>query len=82
MSWRRDVEQFLHDELLDTLPGDYDRAALLSARRAVYVLHQDVSYEYTRPVHDLRQRLVILPRARHGDPVSYTHLTLPTIYSV
>jgi transglutaminase-like putative cysteine protease len=64
---RRGVERFLHDELLESLPGDYDRDALLGATRAVYVLHQDVSYEYTRPVTDLRQRLVILPRGRHGD---------------
>ena len=64
---RRGVERFLHDELLESLSGDYDRDALLGATRAVYVLHQDVRYEYTRPVTDLRQRLVILPRARHGD---------------
>jgi len=70
---RRNVQQFLHDELLDTLPGDYDRAALVHARRAMYVLHQDVRYEYTAPVRDLRQRLVILPRAQHGDQHRVVH---------
>ena len=61
------VEQFLRDELLETLPGAYDRTALLGARRATYVIHQDVVYEYTAPVTRLRQRLVILPREQHGD---------------
>ena len=64
---RRDVAEFLHDERLESLPADYDRATLLAAGRAVYVIHQTVSYDYTAPVRDLRQRLVILPRARHGD---------------
>ncbi len=61
------VEQFLHDELLETLPSTYDRSVLSSASTATYVIHQDVCYDYTEPVTDLHQRLVILPRWRHGD---------------
>lgn len=63
----RVVEQFLHDELLESLPSHYDRAALLQAEMATYVIHQTVTYDYSRPVRDLSQRLVILPRFRHGD---------------
>lgn len=70
---RREVEALLHDERLDSLPADYDQAALLAAERAVYVLHQDVAYEYDRPVRDLRQRLMIVPRAQHGDQRRVTH---------
>lgn len=70
---RRDVERFLHDELLEALPVHYDRDALLDARRAVYVIHQDVTYDYTKPVRDLQQRLVILPRSVHGDQRRVAH---------
>ena len=49
------------------LPHGYDREALAGARTATYVLHQDVSYQYSRPVRDLQQRLVLLPKRRHLD---------------
>ncbi|MEO6125597.1 MAG: transglutaminase family protein [Ilumatobacteraceae bacterium] len=64
---RRGVARFLHDELLETLPAGYDRAALLDAERATYVISQSVTYTYDKPVRDLRQRLVLLPRRLHGD---------------
>ena len=63
----------MHDELLESLPSAYDRDALVGASRAAYVIHQTVTYEYTKPVTDLRQRLVILPRERHGDQQRVAH---------
>lgn len=70
---RRDVERLMRDELLESLPADYDRAALLGAERAMYVISQTVTYEYTNPVRDLRQRLVVLPRKRHADQLRVAH---------
>ena len=70
---RRDVEQFMRDELLEALPAGYDRAALLAAGRAMYVIDQTVTYEYSKPVRDLRQRLVVLPRKRHADQYRVAH---------
>lgn len=67
------VEQFLHDELLESLPSDYDRSALVQANAATYVIHHDVSYDYDKPVRDLRQRLVIVPRRNHGDQRRIAH---------
>lgn len=67
------VAQFLHDEHLESLPSDYDRCALAQAHAATYVIHQDISYEYDKPVTDLRQRLVILPRRNHGDQQRIAH---------
>ena len=70
---RRDVEQLMHDEFLESLPNVPDRDALVRADRAVYLLHQTIAYEYTRPVRDLRQRLMVMPRERHGDQHRLTH---------
>ncbi len=67
------VEEFLHDEHLESLPNGYDRTALVEASAATYVIHQDVSYEYDKPVRDLRQRLVIVPRRNHGDQRRIAH---------
>jgi transglutaminase-like putative cysteine protease len=70
---RRDVEQFMHDEFFESLPSSYDRDDLVGAARATYVLHQTVAYEYAGPVSDLRQRLMVTPRARHGDQERIAH---------
>lgn len=67
------LERFLHDEHLESLHDGYDRAALLAATTATYVLHQDVSYEYTAPITNVRQRLMIVPRSRHGDQARLFH---------
>jgi len=72
-SERHDVEQLMHDEFLDSLPDNVDRSALIGADRATYVLQQTVGYEYARPVQDLRQRLMIMPRERHGDQHRVAH---------
>ena len=67
------VAVFLHDEELESLPSDVDRNAIVSATSATYVIHQDVEYRYTKPVRDLRQRLVILPRRVRGDQRRVAH---------
>jgi transglutaminase-like putative cysteine protease len=64
---RLDVRAFMHDESLDALSADCDRGALLAARSAIYVLHQDIAYTYSRPIRSLSQRLVVLPKHRHRD---------------
>jgi transglutaminase-like putative cysteine protease len=73
MAERHDVEQFMHDEFVESLPSSYDRDAVIAANRATYVLHQTVGYEYARPVHNLRQRLMVMPRERHGDQQRLIH---------
>jgi len=70
---RHDVERFVHDEFYETLPTSHDRAALVAADRATYVLHQTVTYNYARPVSDLRQRLIVVPREMHGDQQRVAH---------
>ncbi|HEX2783135.1 MAG TPA: transglutaminase family protein [Ilumatobacteraceae bacterium] len=73
MRGRHDVEQFEHDEFLESLPNNYDSDALIGADRATYVIHQTVAYEYAVPVRDLRQRLMVMPRERHGDQQRVVH---------
>jgi transglutaminase-like putative cysteine protease len=63
----------MHDEFLESLPNNYDGDALIGARRATYVIHQTVAYEYASPVSDLRQRLMVVPRERHGDQQRVVH---------
>jgi transglutaminase-like putative cysteine protease len=70
---RRHVEQFMHDEFFGSLPSSYDSNALVQADRATYVMHQTVTYDYTGPVSDLRQRLMVLPREHHGDQQRVAH---------
>jgi transglutaminase-like putative cysteine protease len=52
----------LHAPVLDHRGLD-----LAAARRVSYVLEQSFRYEYDAPVESLRQRLVIVPPARHGN---------------
>jgi transglutaminase-like putative cysteine protease len=70
---RHDVEQFMHDEFFESLPNGCDGDTLRGADRATYVLHQTIAYEYARPVSDLRQRLMVVPRQRHGDQQLVAH---------
>ena len=65
---RHDVEQFMHDEVFESLPRSYDRNALIDADRATYVLHQTVSYEYAKPVRDLRTPMTDAP---NGTPARW-----------
>jgi len=70
---RHDVEQFMQDEFLESLTSSYDYDALIGADRGTYVLHQTIVYEYAAPVRDLRQRLMVVPQARHGDQQRVVH---------
>lgn len=42
-------------------------------RWAAYLIHQRFHYEYPGPIHDLRQRLVVIPPERHGNQRLVTH---------
>ena len=53
---------------------DHDRMDLDSARRITYVLEQSFRYDYDAPVRSLRQRLVVVPPARHGSQYRRAHL--------
>jgi len=46
---------------------------LSAARHVRYVLEQSFRYEYDAPVESLRQRLVIVPPARHGNQYLRAH---------
>ena len=46
---------------------DHRGLDLGAARRVSYLLEQSFRYEYDAPVESLRQRLVIVPPARHGN---------------
>jgi len=52
---------------------DHRRLDLSAARRVRYVLEQRFRYEYDAPVRELRQRLVIVPPARHGNQRRLAH---------
>ncbi len=53
--------QVLQAPLLDHRGLDLD-----AAERVTYVLEQSFRYDYEAPVESLRQRLVVVPPARHG----------------
>jgi len=61
--------QVLQAPLLDHRELDLD-----AARRLTYVIEQSFRYEYDAPVKSLRQRLVIIPPARHGSQYLRGHL--------
>ena len=52
---------------------DHRALDLGAARRVSYVLEQSFRYEYDAPVESLRQRLVIVPPARHGNQYLRAH---------
>ena len=51
---------------LDQPLVDLDGVDLDGARSVHYLLHQVFRYDYDGPAYDVRQRLVALPRDRHG----------------
>jgi transglutaminase-like putative cysteine protease len=55
------VTGWLDQPLLDLAGVDLDAGGSVT-----YLLHQVFRYEYDAPAYDVRQRLVALPRARHG----------------
>jgi transglutaminase-like putative cysteine protease len=54
-------------EWLDQPLLDLDRLDLDGSASVTYLLHQVFRYSYDGPAYDVRQRLVALPRARHGN---------------
>ncbi len=52
---------------------DHRGLDLAAARRVSYVLEQTFRYDYDAPVESLRQRLVIVPPARHGQQYLRAH---------
>jgi hypothetical protein len=52
---------------------DHRGLDLGAAERVRYVLEQSFRYEYDAPVQALRQRLVIVPPARHGNQYRRAH---------
>jgi transglutaminase-like putative cysteine protease len=52
---------------------DHRGLDLATARRVSYVLEQTFRYDYDAPVKSLRQRLVIVPPARHGQQYLRAH---------
>ncbi len=55
-------------------PADHRGLDPGAARRVSYLLEQGFRYEYDAPVQSLRQRLVIVPPARHGSQYRHAHL--------
>jgi len=53
---------------------DHSELDLDAARRLTYVIEQSFRYDYDAPVTALRQRLVIIPPARHGSQYLRGHL--------
>jgi transglutaminase-like putative cysteine protease len=60
--------QVLQAPLLDHRGMDLEAAG-----RVTYVLTQSFRYEYDSPVESLRQRLVVVPPARHGNQYRRAH---------
>lgn len=65
-------------EELETLIGslgtlDHRGVDWASVRWTAYLIHQHLRYEYPGRIHDLRQRLVIVPPERHGGQRLVTH---------
>lgn len=66
-----------HDEL-ETLIGtlgtvDHRGVDWSSVRWTAYLIHQHFRYDYPGRIHDLRQRLMIVPPAQHGGQRLVTH---------
>jgi transglutaminase-like putative cysteine protease len=53
---------------------DHRGLDLGAVRKVNYILQQSFRYEYDAPVEALRQRLVIVPPARHGNQYRRAHL--------
>jgi transglutaminase-like putative cysteine protease len=53
---------------------DHRGLNLDAAERVTYVLEQSFRYDYDAPVESLRQRLIVVPPARHGSQYRRAHL--------
>jgi transglutaminase-like putative cysteine protease len=64
----------IQDTAIATLEAIDHRAVDWSeVRSTAYLIHQHFRYEYTGPIRDLNQRLVIIPPERHGDQRLISH---------
>jgi len=54
-------------------PLDEKRIAWSDVSEATYLVEQELRYEYPGPISDLRHRLMIVPRERHGDQRRLAH---------
>jgi len=63
----------LDSQLLGAPVLDHHGLDLDAAGRVTYVIRQSFRYEYDSPVNSLRQRLVIVPPARHGRQYRRAH---------
>jgi transglutaminase-like putative cysteine protease len=60
-----------HIAALETL--DHRAVDWTNVRWTAYLIHQHFRYEYPGDIHDLRQRLMIVPPERHGGQRLVTH---------
>ena len=74
VSEESDLEREPFDTLIATL-GMVDHRQVDWARVhwTAYLIHQHLRYDYPGRIHDLRQRLMIVPPARHGGQRLVTH---------
>jgi transglutaminase-like putative cysteine protease len=63
----------LDQQLLQAPVLDHNQVDLDGAERVTYLLEQTFSYDYARPVEQLRHRLVVLPPQRHGNQYLRAH---------
>jgi transglutaminase-like putative cysteine protease len=68
MKERRQASPFAAGEPLDESAIEWD-----SVVEATYLIEQELRYDYPGPISDLRHRLVIVPRERHGDQRRLAH---------
>lgn len=59
------TQEFAPPRLLDS--AALSKVELDAATRVTYRLEQTFRYDYDEPVQDVRQRLVVVPPAQHGD---------------
>jgi transglutaminase-like putative cysteine protease len=64
----------LDSEMLSASLLDHRELDLEDAGRVTYLLEQGFRYDYDAPVESLRQRLVVVPRLRHGNQHRRAHL--------
>jgi transglutaminase-like putative cysteine protease len=64
----------LNSQVLQAPLLDHRELDLEAARRLTYIIEQSFRYDYDAPVKSLRQRLVVIPPARHGRQHRRGHL--------
>ncbi len=64
----------LDSQVLQAPLLDHRELDIEAARRVTYIIEQRFRYDYDAPVKSLRQRLVVIPPARHGSQYRRGHL--------